>query len=295
MTKRKPPKSSRRGKAPEGRPGHALRRPRRGTHEGPAPGTAVGVGVAAPWLYGTHAVLEALANPRRRVTRLLVAGETAAKEAPRLESLLADRPDGLRAEPATREALTQLLPDGAVHQGLALQVRPLDQPDLPALLADLPPPGGAERPVVVVALYQVTDPQNVGAILRSAAAFGATAVIAPQRHAAPETGALAKAASGALEHLAYLQVGNLARALEQLKAAGFWVLGLAAEGVATIAEADAGPRIVLVLGAEGSGLRRLTREHCDLLARLPTGGAIGQLNVSNAAAVALYELLARRA
>jgi 23S rRNA (guanosine2251-2'-O)-methyltransferase len=225
----------------------------------------------------------------------LVAGESAAKEVPRLEPLLAGRHDGLRAEPATREALTQLLPEGAVHQGLAIQVQPLDQPDLPALLADLPPPGGAGKPVVVVALDQVTDPQNVGAILRSAAAFGATAVVAPQRHAAPESGALAKAASGALEHLAYLHVGNLARALDQLKEAGFWVLGLAAEGATTIAEADAGARIVLVLGAEGSGLRRLTRERCDLLARLPTGGAIGQLNVSNAAAVALYELLGRGA
>jgi 23S rRNA (guanosine2251-2'-O)-methyltransferase len=291
MSKRKPPKSPRHANAPASRPKRAARRPRPGAREGPdaAPGTA------ALWLYGTHAVLEALANPRRRVTRLLVAAEAAAKEAPRLEPLLAGRADGLGAEPVTREALAQLLPEAAVHQGLALRVLPLDQPDLPALLANLSPPGDTGRPLVVVALDQVTDPRNVGAILRSAAAFGATAAVAPQRHAAPESGALAKAASGALEHLAYLQVGNLARALDQLKEAGFWILGLAAEGATTIAEADAGARIVLVLGAEGSGLRRLTRERCDLLVRLPTGGAIGQLNVSNAAAVALYELLGRRA
>jgi 23S rRNA (guanosine2251-2'-O)-methyltransferase len=238
--------------------------------------------------------LAALANPRRRVTRLLVAGDSAAKEASRLEPLLAGRRDGLRAESATRETLAQLLPEGAVHQGLAIRVQPLQQPDLPGLLADLPSSGGG-KPVVVVALDQVTDPQNVGAILRSAAAFGAKAVIAPQRHAAPETGALAKAASGALEHLAYIQVGNLARALDQLKAAGFWILGLAEESATALAEVNAGARVVLVLGAEGSGLRRLTRRQCDLLARLPTGGPIGQLNVSNAAAVALYELLARRA
>jgi 23S rRNA (guanosine2251-2'-O)-methyltransferase len=238
--------------------------------------------------------LAALANPRRRVARLLVAGDSAAKEMPRLEPLLAARRDGLRAEPATRETLAQLLPEGAVHQGLALRVQPLAQPDLPGLLADLPSSAGAGKPLVVVALDRVTDPQNVGAILRSAAAFGATAVIAPHHHAAPETGALAKAASGALEHVPYVRFGNLARALDRLKAAGFWVLGLAAESATTIAEADASGRLVLVLGAEGGGLRRLTRARCDLLARLPTGGAIGQLNVSNAAAVALYELLGRR-
>ena len=227
--------------------------------------------------------------------RLLATAESAAKHGPRLESLLRNRPDdGPRPEIVGRENLAELLPEGAVHQGLALRAAPLPQPDLPDLLAGLPPagPGAAQ---VVVALDQITDPQNVGAILRSAAAFGAVAVIATRRHAAPESGALAKAASGALDHLAYLQVVNLARALDQLKAAGFWILGLAADAPAAIASAEAGGRVVLALGAEGAGLRRLTRECCDLLVRLPTTGPIGQLNVSNAAAVALYELLGRRA
>ncbi len=247
------------------------------------------------WLYGTHAVLAALANPRRRPGRLLATAESAAKHGPRLESLLARRPEGPRTEILGRERLDELLPEGAVHQGLVLRTAPLPQPDLPDLMAGLQAsgPGGAAQ--VVVALDQITDPQNVGAILRSAAAFGAVAVIATRRHAAPESGALAKAASGALEHLAYVQVVNLARALEQLRAQGFWVLGLAADAQTPIAAAGASGRVVLALGAEGTGLRRLTRERCDLLARLPTSGPIGQLNVSNAAAVALYELLGRQA
>jgi 23S rRNA (guanosine2251-2'-O)-methyltransferase len=175
----------------------------------------------------------------------------------------------------SREDLAALLPPGAVHQGLAAQVSPLDQPALPELLDHLdrgaaPPNRAAEHPVgadgpqrraVLVALDQVTDPQNVGAVLRSAAAFGAAAVLGPRHGQAPESAALAKAASGALEHVPYIDAGNLARALGLLKKRGFWVLGLAAD--------------------------------CDLLARLPAHPPIGQLNVSNAAAVALYELLGR--
>jgi 23S rRNA (guanosine2251-2'-O)-methyltransferase len=286
MTKRKPPRPRHPRKPAASCVKRADSGRRRGSRRDLEP--------ADLWLYGVHAVFEALANPRRRVRRLLVTVETAAKQAGRLEPLLAGRRDGLRPEAVPRESLAELLPDGAVHQGLALQAEPLLQPDLPELLERLPPPGPGEASQVVVALDRITDPQNVGAILRSAAAFGAAAVVTTQRHAAPESGALAKAASGALEHLAYLQEVNLARALDELRTAGFRVLGLAAEGVTPIAEAEPGERVVVALGAEGTGLRRLTRERCDLLVRLPTRGPIGQLNVSNAAAVALYELLGRR-
>ena len=244
------------------------------------------------WLYGLHPVLAGLGNPRRRAKRLLLTSEAARHHEAELKPLLTGRGDGLVPEPVAREHFAALLPEGAVHQGLALEAAPLDQPDLETLLAGLP---NSQTPALLVVLDQVTDPHNVGAILRSAAAFGAAGVLAPRHHAAPETGTLAKSASGALEHVPYLEVGNLARALERLKGRGFWILGLAEEAGAALAETRGGGRLALVLGAEGRGLRRLTREHCDQTVRLPTQGPIGQLNVSNAAAVALYELLGRQA
>lgn len=192
-----------------------------------------------------------------------------------------------------KTALEQLLPPGASHQGLAVLSDPLTVPDLAEILEKSAIPAATSRPLLVL-LDQVTDPRNCGAVLRSAAAFGASAVIAPQDSSAPESGALAKAASGALELIPYIQVTNLARALEQIKKAGFWCLGLAGEAELSLAEADPGGPIALVLGAEGSGLRRLTRERCDFLVRLPTAGPIGSLNVSNAAAVALYIASGRR-
>ena len=244
-------------------------------------------GLGSPyWLFGVHPIEAALGNPRRRLHRLLHTVEAAAQHAPILAAAQR-RPGGApRLEAATRETLDRLLPPGAVHQGLAMQTEPLPATDLFAVCDDL---ADAARGALVV-LDQVTDPHNVGAILRSAAAFGAAAVVVTERHAAAESGVLAKAASGALEHVPLVPVTNLARALETIKEAGFWCVGLAAEAAQTLAAAKLAGRVAIVLGAEGTGLRRLTRERCDLLARLPTAGPIGQLNVSNAAAVALYEL-----
>lgn len=237
------------------------------------------------WIYGHHAVTAALGNPERKLLRLARTG--ADIEPGQVE---ADRGDWPEWEQVPRDVLESWLPAGAVHQGIAVKVHPLSEHGIEDVVAE-----AADREqAIVVILDQVTDPQNVGAILRSAAAFGAVAVLLTERHAAPETGALAKAASGALEHVPLVRVANLARALETLKKGGFWIAGLAAEADRTLAEARLTGKVGLALGAEGPGLRRLTREHCDLLVRLPTGGPIDHLNVSNAAAVSLYELVRER-
>ncbi len=238
------------------------------------------------WLFGVHPVEAALANPRRRLHRLLATAEATSQHAALIQQARA-RPQGApRLETVDREHLARQIPAGSVHQGLALLAEPLPPADIYEVCDDL-----ADAPhAALILLDQVTDPHNVGAILRSAAAFGARAVICTERHAAAETGVLAKAASGALEHVPLVAVTNLARAMQTLKDAGVWCAGLAADAPQTLAEARLTGKIAIALGAEGSGLRRLTREHCDMLLRLPTAGPIAQLNVSNAAAVALYEL-----
>ena len=244
----------------------------------------------AQFVYGRHAVTAALANPLRIVRRLLCLRETIEEAALLLaEARAAERPP--RAEPVERRALEMLLPQGAVHQGLALETRPLAAPDLEDVLAALPREG---EPHILLLLDQVTDPHNVGAILRSAAAFAALAVIVPEHGAPPVTGALAKAASGALETVPLIRVTNLARTIERLKTDGFWCVGLDSEAPQSLDAIELPARIALALGAEGGGLRRLVREQCDYLARLPVRGALHSLNVSNAAAVALYALTAQR-
>jgi 23S rRNA (guanosine2251-2'-O)-methyltransferase len=178
--------------------------------------------------------------------------------------------------------LGRMVPADAPHQGVIIEVEPLDEPWLDGLLSDAP-----ERAVLLV-LDQVTDPHNVGAILRSAAAFGAIGIVTQDRHTPPESGVVAKAASGALERVPWARVVNLARALEEIGEAGFWRIGLAGDAPTELREALGSPRVALVLGAEGAGLRPNTREYCDALARLPISDAVESLNVSNAAAVALY-------
>ena len=241
------------------------------------------------WLYGRHAVTAALGNPARQWRRLAVLAAQEAEGRALVSAARAARHgEGDSIRVLDRNGFTALLPEDAVHQGLALEVEPLEPTDLDDLLR-----GAAMRPrAVIVVLDQVSDPHNVGAILRAAAAFGAQGVVVAEHGAAPPTGALAKAASGALELVPLVPVVNLARALERLKEAGFWCCGLDERAEKPLAALDLGARIALVLGAEGDGLRRLVRESCDYLARLPTSAAMPSLNVSTAAAVALYQLAA---
>jgi len=233
---------------------------------------------AGLWLYGLHAVRAALANTRRRVVRAVVTQHTA-------DELGRGVLGRVRWEIADADAIGRLLPHGAVHQGAALACEPLPPFEITEVLAQ----DNANRRFIVV-LDQLSDPQNVGAILRSAAAFGATAVVVQDRHAPPESGALAKAASGALDIVPYVSVVNIARALEQLGAAGFWRIALAGDGEQTLDDARVDGDMALVLGSEGAGLRRLVRERCDVAAYIPMKSAMESLNVSNAAAIALYEL-----
>jgi len=226
-----------------------------------------------PRFWGRHAVAAALANPERRIVRVSVTREAAASFDfdPAIPVTFADVAD-----------LGRLVPRDAPHQGIVAEVERL--PD--RWLGDLLDQAEDKRPLIV--LDQVTDPHNVGAILRSAAAFGALGLVTQDRHAPPESGALAKAASGALETMPWVRVVNLARALDEIAEAGFWRIGLAGEAETELADALGPPRLALVLGAEGEGLRQNVMQHCDALARLPIGEGIESLNVSNAAAIALY-------
>jgi 23S rRNA (guanosine2251-2'-O)-methyltransferase len=228
------------------------------------------------WLYGRHAVAAALANEARRVHRVRLV-----------------EPDELAlswvaVEVSDTDSLEALLPVGAVHQGIAAEVSPLADLDLADFIAA---ESGAQSTRLVI-LDQVSDPRNVGAIMRTAAAFGVAAIVLPQRHSPPESGALAKAASGALEKVPLIRVANLARALEQLKAAGFWCYGLDADAERELAEVELAPKAALILGGEGHGLRRLTREHCDVVLRVAMAPGSESLNVAATAAITLHAAFA---
>jgi 23S rRNA (guanosine2251-2'-O)-methyltransferase len=223
-------------------------------------------------MYGWHTVTAALRNPARTVRKLLTT-ENGARRLTDEGIKPAVAPEIVRPSAIAE----RLLPD-AVHQGIYLEVDPLPSP----AVEDMPAKG------VVLVLDQITDPHNVGAIFRSAAAFAATAIVTTQRHSPDATGALAKAASGALEHVPLVSVQNLARGLAALKQTGFLVVGLDSSGDTDLAAVPLRTPLALVLGAEGKGLRQLTRETCDHVARIDLPGEIKSLNVSNAAALGLY-------
>ncbi|HSG36322.1 MAG TPA: 23S rRNA (guanosine(2251)-2'-O)-methyltransferase RlmB [Paracoccaceae bacterium] len=232
------------------------------------------------WLFGLHAVRDALMNPRRERLRLVVTKNAEAKLADAIAA------SGMEPEISDPRKFAAPISADSVHQGAALEVKPLNWGSLEDVAL-----GEGPMPPRIVLLDRVTDPHNVGAILRSAEVFGARAVVGVQRHSAPETGALAKTASGALERQPYLRIRNLAEAMEELKKLGYLVLGLDGEAEQTIEEAIEGKRnrpVALVMGAEGPGLRDKSRETCDALVRINAAGGFGSLNVSNAAAVALY-------
>lgn len=230
-------------------------------------------------LWGRHPVEAALKNPERQHRKLWATREGIA-------SLDGELPADFPVEYADVADLARLVAKDAPHQGLVLECAALEDVFLDEVAL-----GEPDRPIVV--LDQVTDPHNVGAILRSAAAFNAAAIVTQDRHAPPEGGVLAKAASGALESVPWVRVVNLARALEELAEAGYWRIGLAGEAEATLAETMPTGTLAIVLGAEGEGLRQNIAAHCDALAKLPISSAIESLNVSNAAAIALYALATR--
>jgi len=232
-----------------------------------------------PRFWGRHPVSAALANPARTVRRVWGTREALAA--------FGGFPSDLPVTFAEVADLGRLVPQDAPHQGVVIEVDPL--PDI--WLADLLDESaneGPDRPLIV--LDQVTDPHNVGAVLRSAAAFNAIGIVTQDRHAPPESGALARSASGALETVPWVRVVNLARALDEIGEAGFWRIGLTGHTDRTLAQAIGSGRVALVLGAEGEGMRQNTEAHCDELAKLPISHKVESLNVSNAAAVALYEL-----
>ena len=226
-----------------------------------------------PRFWGRHAVAAALDNPDRRVLKAWATQEAAT---------FMNFPPEVVLTRAEVTDLARLVPNDAPHQGVVIEVEPLEDLWLGDILSE------ADEKATLLVLDQVTDPHNVGAILRSAAAFGAISIVTQDRHSPPEGGALAKAASGALERVPWIRVVNLARALDEMAEAGFWRIGLAGDAKSTLGEALGPPRVAMVLGAEGAGMRQNIRDHCDALAKLPITDAVESLNVSNAAAIALY-------
>ncbi|MEC7488522.1 MAG: 23S rRNA (guanosine(2251)-2'-O)-methyltransferase RlmB [Pseudomonadota bacterium] len=235
----------------------------------------------AQWIYGIHAVAAALANPTRQCYRLVATQDGA--------NALADtEPEPhfkISIEIVKKAAIASIYPTDVVHQGVALLATPLPTESL----SDIITRATGEKHALVIALDQVTDPQNMGAIIRSAAAFGVLAVLVPDRHSPKISGAMLKAASGGLETVPLVRPTNLVRALEVLKSSGFWVVGLDKSAPINLSKSNLSSKCVLTLGSEGKGLRRLTRETCDIMVQVPLSHSVESLNVSATAAIALYE------
>lgn len=237
-------------------------------------------------IWGRHAVIAALQNSDRRIATLYASEDSAAELESGIAALASDRRAELPPITIIEKRRLDAIGDGdakAVHQGMVVAAWPLDPPPLEDLLAEI-----GSGPTRLIMLDQLSDPRNVGAIMRSARAFGAHAIIATHRNAPEENGNLARAATGALEHVPLVRVVNLARAIEALQEADITVAGLAGDGPMDIGDLASMPRLAIVMGAEGPGLRRLTRDHCDHLVSIPIDPTADSLNVSNAAAIALY-------
>jgi 23S rRNA (guanosine2251-2'-O)-methyltransferase len=233
-------------------------------------------------LFGVHAVEAALKNPVRRIDRLLVTDNAEH----RLEEALRAR--NAKAQRVTPRDLDRLLGADTVHQGVCLETQALPEPEL----VDIAQRAANSGPIVV--LDQITDPHNVGAILRTAAAFEASGLIMTRRHSPPLSGTLAKSASGALEYVPVALIANLARTLDELRELGVWRVGLSGDGPTSLESESLTGSLALVLGSEGKGLRRLTRDLCDSVCRIDIDAAVGSLNVSNATAIALHLIAMRR-
>lgn len=232
------------------------------------------------WIYGKHASLAALGNPRRNIKHILV-NRNMHNEVPHLENFKAN------VQIVDNKAIENVLPAGSIHQGIAVQTTPLTEMSMDEFCRKSVK---STEPSIVLLLDQVTDPHNVGAILRSAAAFGVEAVITTSHNSPQETGTLAKSASGSLELVPFIRVTNLVSAMDELKACQYWILGLDGYAEKTLDTTTSYTKTALVLGSEEKGMRRLTKEHCDVLVKLPIDSKVESLNVSNAAAISLYAL-----
>lgn len=235
-------------------------------------------GGSGQWLYGTHACLAALSNPSRHIQKIMVTKGAA----PLLQKI--NNPSLPDAHLVDRPQLDAALPPDSVHQGIAVLASPLPAADITQITRQDKP-----RSTVII-LDQANDPRNIGSVMRSAAAFGADGVIVPDRSTPEISGAMAKAAAGALETVPFIRITNLARTLRSLKEAGYWCVGLDGQADKTLAETDLAGKTAIVMGAEGSGLRQLTAENCDFLAKIPISARMESLNLSIATSIVLYEI-----